>query len=78
MKMNIEWVTRQTAVALGFNYAGFTTDQTAIQEIQRDYLAQGYTRLVWVEEKEGYHYYTSHPNINPVLHTDNLPHNKKV
>lgn len=58
-------MSRQGAVVAGFNYAGFTTDRTALFEIKRDYLAQGYSEVVFAESKEGWHYYTKHPQINP-------------
>lgn len=66
MKTKLEFITREQALERGFNFAGKTTDETMTGEITRDYLAQGYSQIVWTRDARGAaNYWTKHPAINP-------------
>lgn len=69
----LQFKTREQAVADGYNYAGWTNDGTMLREIRRDYLAQGYSNVVFVKESTSkWHYFTKRstpdntPNPNPI------------
>lgn len=64
-KWLIKILTREQAVAQGFIYAGYTTDESAMTEIERDYKAQGFSEIVWTARGDKFHYWTKHPAINP-------------
>ena len=66
MKTKQEFITKEQAVSQGYNIAGKTSDDTMIAEITRDYLAQGYSSVVWTRDWCGNAvYWTKHPKINP-------------
>lgn len=58
---------RKQIVQKGFNYAGNTTDETAVAEIERDYKAGGYSEIIFKREHDLHciTYWTKHPQINP-------------
>jgi hypothetical protein len=63
----VKSVTEAEAVAAGFNFQGTCDDVAMLPEIQRGYLASGYSEIVFsqIPKQATFKYWTKHPAINP-------------